>query len=134
MPPAATTALVLVDLQNAFCHPRGSFCGRFGPPRDVPATLRACRQLHGAARRRKLLTVFTQLTYAADYHDAGLLVSARAPAIRDCGGYKRGSWDAAIAKPLRPAPTDLLLPKTRYDPFLHTPLESLLRDRGIAGG
>ena len=122
------TALLLVDLQNAFCHAEGSFYHRFGPLADLPQTLSACKLLHAAARARGCLTFFTQLEYLPDYSDAGLLVDSFAPAIRANGAYIRGSWDAAFADGApQPLMGDHVIRKTRYDPFINTSLDALLK-------
>ena len=125
------SALILVDLQNAFCDPNGSFCKRFGPLRNIAATLAACARLRTAARARGILTVFNAMEFSSNYSNAGLLVRQRAPQIATLGGYLRGSWDAAIVSKLVPLPGDLLISKTRYDPFVGTSLERVLRRKSV---
>ncbi len=43
----------------------------------------------------------------------------------------KGSWDYALVDELVPLPGDIVLPKPRYSGFFNTPLDSLLRSRGI---
>ena len=128
-----TTALVVVDLQNAFCRPEGSFVRRGLAIEGVDEIVARCRALVALAEARDWLVVPTRLAYRADHADAGLLV-ARNPAIRALGGYVEGSFDAALVDALeRPAgsPRWLVVRKTRYDPFCGTTLADDLRARGV---
>jgi ureidoacrylate peracid hydrolase len=42
-----------------------------------------------------------------------------------------GQWDWEVVEELKPRPGDLIVNKTRYDGFCGTPLDSMLRTRGI---
>jgi ureidoacrylate peracid hydrolase len=42
-----------------------------------------------------------------------------------------GRWDWEVVDQLRPHPEDLVVKKTRYSGFYGTPLDSMLRTRGI---
>lgn len=128
-----TTALVVVDLQNAFCHPEGSFVRRGLAIEGIDAVVAGCRALVERAREQGWLLVFTRLGYRPDYADAGLLV-ARSPVIRALGGYVDGSFDAALVDAVAASAAGegaLVVRKTRYDPFCGTPLEAELRARGV---
>ncbi|MFO0691715.1 MAG: isochorismatase family cysteine hydrolase [Myxococcota bacterium] len=125
------TALVVVDLQNAFCRPEGSFVRRGFAIADLARIVGTSRRLVEHAGRVGWPVVYTRLAYRPDYGDAGLLV-ANHPAIRELGGYVEGSFDAALIDVLPPAaPSDLVVRKTRYDPFSGTDLEAELRGRGV---
>ena len=126
-----TVALVLVDLQNAFCSARGSYCRRQGTLLGIGSTLRNCRQLQTIARSHHVPVIFTQLRYKSDYSDAGLLVNEIAPSIKTTRAYARGSWDSGFASSIKPLKGDWTISKTRYDPFLGTDLEARLHKRGI---
>ncbi len=43
----------------------------------------------------------------------------------------KGGWDYQLVNELVPQPGDIVLPKPRYSGFFNTPLDSLLRSRGI---
>jgi len=127
-----TTALVVVDLQNAFCRAEGSFVRRGYTIAGLDAILDACRALVAHAAGAGWPVVYTRLAYQPDYRDAGLLV-AKNPAIRELGGYVEGSFDAGLVDGFGPAaPADLVVRKTRYDPFCGTALEAALRERGVS--
>lgn len=126
-----TTALVVVDLQNAFCRPEGSFSRRGVRIAGVERVVEGCKRLIAHAESSAWLVVYTTLVFRSDYRDAGLLV-ARNPAIRELGGYAEGSWDAALVDALSPiADAALVVRKTRYDPFCGTGLEGDLRGREV---
>src|SRR3984893_19524303 len=60
---ANTTALVVIDVQNDFCHPDGAF-GRVGhDTTSMPAMASALLKLLAAARAKGLLIVFVRATY-----------------------------------------------------------------------
>jgi ureidoacrylate peracid hydrolase len=124
------TAVLLVDLQNAFCTPGGSYARRGQRVRGVRRLLANCLALTRLARTKGWPVIYTRLAFAADYHDAGLLALDR-PAIRELGAYAEGTVDSAIVTALTPQPGDLVVTKTRYDPFVGTDLEGELRRRGI---
>jgi len=126
-----TTALVVVDLQNAFCRPEGSFARRGLAIDGIERVVAACRRLADHAAKVGWPVVCTRLVYRPDYADAGLLVP-HDPRIRALGAYVEGSFDAALVDAL-PAdlPGTLVVRKTRYDPFCGTALEAELRGRGI---
>ena len=125
-----TTALLLVDLQNAFCLPDGSFARRGFTIENLDGVLAGCLRLREAAAARAWDVLLTRLVYDPDYSDAGLLVADQ-PMIRELGAYAAGGRDAEIVRALAPRSGDVVIDKTRYDPFLGTGLESLLRRRGV---
>jgi len=43
----------------------------------------------------------------------------------------KGGWDYELVAELTPQPDDIVLPKSRYSGFFNTPLDSILRSRGI---
>src|SRR5690606_35935762 len=43
----------------------------------------------------------------------------------------KGGWDYALVDALSPVETDIVVPKSRYSGFVGTPLDSILRSRGI---
>lgn len=125
-----STALVLVDLQNAFCRADGSFARRGFRIEGLDAVLAGCVRLRDAAAARGWAVVLTRLVYAQDYSDAGLLVIDR-PQIPRLGAYAAGSADSDFVDALAPRPGDVVVDKTRYDPFVGTELERTLREREV---
>jgi len=122
------TALVVIDMQNAFCSARGSYRRRGRSIRGMKTLLANVRKLLAFARREKMPVVFTRLSFKRDYSDAGPLVRKQ-PGIAAVKAY--GGWDGAIEKSLRPRRGETVVVKKRYDAFVGTGLEGLLRRKGV---
>ncbi len=112
----ATTALVVVDMQNDFVKEGGSL--------RVPsaeATIPAIDRLLGLAREAGMPVVFSQ-----DTHREG------DPEWRIWPEHTReGTWGWRIVDELAPREDETVLRKVRYDAFYGTPLEHLLRLWGV---
>jgi ureidoacrylate peracid hydrolase len=124
------TALIIVDMQNGFCHEDG-FMNKIGldwtTSRDAIAPV---KRLAAAARRAGLPVFYTRYTLNADYSDAGLLPEIY-PQIVEAKGMVRGTWDGDIVDELAPESSDHVIDKTRYSAFYDTPLEQQLRELGV---
>jgi ureidoacrylate peracid hydrolase len=121
---------MVVDMQNGFVSPNGSLA-RLGL--DVSrntATVAPIRRLidawHGVDGR----VVFTEMSFQPNYADAGL-IPERFPPLQALGHLIAGSWDAAIIDDLVPGPNDIVLHKSRFNPFYGTGLALRLRQLGV---
>ena len=110
------TALIVVDMQNDFVHPRGGLCVA-----SAQATVPAIARLLQFARGHGLPVVYTQDWHRPNDPEFGLW-GAHAVA---------GTWGAEIVAELAPGPDDVLIRKLRYDGFYGTSLEHELRQRRI---
>lgn len=123
---ADATALIVVDMQNGFCHPDGSFA-RLGLDIGMcTAAIPACVRLTAAARAAGVPVVLTRYVYRADYRDGGVLVEEILPALREVGSLAAGTWDAALVDELVPDAADFVIDKNRYSAFYGTGLEPVL--------
>jgi ureidoacrylate peracid hydrolase len=127
---SSNSALIIVDMQNGFCHEDG-FMNKIGldwtTSRDA---VEPVDRLAKAARAAGMPVFYTRYSLNADYSDAGLLPEVY-PQIVEVGGMIRGSWDGAIVDELAPQPGDRVIDKTRYSAFYDTTLEEQLRELGI---
>ena len=139
---AADTALIVVDMQNAYASIGGyvdtagfDISGAQGVIANIARTL-------AAARAAGLLVVFLQNGWDAHYVEAGgpgspnwyksnaLKTMRRKPELQ--GRFlAKGGWDYELIDALRPRPGDIVIPKTRYSGFFNSTLDSSLRARGI---
>lgn len=123
----AKTALIIIDMQNGFCHEDG-FMNKIGldwtTSRDAIGPV---KQLAAAARAADLPVFYTRYTLNPDYSDAGLITEIF-PEIMEAKGMVRDTWDAEIVDELAPEPGDRVVDKTRYSAFYDTDLEQQLRD------
>ena len=123
-------ALAIIDMQNGFCHPSGSF-GKSGlPTTNHMAIVPTINRLKALCRDRGIPIIYTQMAWNEDYSDAGLLADT-IPDLKANKGLIRGTWDVEILDDLKPQPNDLIITKTRNTAFWRTEFEQILRERGI---
>ncbi|HEY1665377.1 MAG TPA: isochorismatase family cysteine hydrolase [Trebonia sp.] len=120
-------ALLVVDMQNGFCHPEGSFprIGR-GLEGAMEAVANAAVAV-GQARAAAIPVVFTRHVYRPGRPDEGAALIRNSPELAGVSGLADGTWDADACAELGCAPDDLVVDKVRFDAFQWTSLEPLLR-------
>lgn len=138
----AMSALIVVDMQNAYAS-AGGYLDLAGF--DVSATgpvIERIAQAVAAARAAGILVIWFQNGWDANYVEAGgpgspnwhksnaLKTMRRRPEMNQ-RLLAKGSWDYELVDALGPEPGDIVLPKPRYSGFYNTPLDSMLRARGI---
>ena len=123
--------LLVVDMQNGFCHPEGSF-PRIG--RGLEGAMEAVGNAAiavGQARRAGVPVVFTRHVYRPGRADEGAALIRNSPELAGVSGLADGTWDAEVCAELGCAPDDLVVDKVRFDAFQWTSLEPLLRGLGV---
>jgi ureidoacrylate peracid hydrolase len=137
------SALIVVDMQNAFCKKEGLF-GSIGllAQLKVAAVIRNDIKVIAAARAKGLKIIYLRMGYSPDMADAGgpdspnywkegSLVAMRERLEQKGHLLTIGSWDWEVIDELTPHPEDILINKTRYSGFAHTWLNITLRDLQI---
>jgi ureidoacrylate peracid hydrolase len=136
------TALIVVDMQNAYASPGGYIDLAGFDVSAAPTVIRQINALLPVARRAGMTIVFFQNGWDPDYVEAGgpgspnyhksnALKTMRARPELAGTLLSRGGWDYALVDALKPAPGDIIVPKTRYSGFFNTHFDSTLRARGI---
>jgi len=136
------SAVVVVDMQNAFASPKGMLDLAGLDISGAPRVVETIRSILDAARSAGLPVVYLQAGYQADLSDSGGPESPNwhkelALRMMSCRPELKGklliigTWDFEIVEDLTPRPGDLRIVKTRYSGFAHTPLDAELRQRGI---
>ncbi|WP_162409677.1 cysteine hydrolase family protein [Acuticoccus sediminis] len=129
----AHTALVLIDIQNDFCHPDGAF-GRIGSDLSMmPAMAREARRLRDSARDRGIVTFYVRATYDPEVLGAPLAETYARRGFSD-GQCPEGSWGADWYDGLSPDPeraADIVVTKHRFSVFQGTEIDLYLRANGI---
>jgi nicotinamidase-related amidase len=124
-------ALLVVDMQNGFCHPDGSFPrigrGLEGAMEAVGNAAVAVRQ----ARRAAIPVIFTRHVYRPGRPDEGPALVRNSPELAGVSGLANGTWDAEICAELDYSPEEPAVDKVRFDAFQWTSLEPLLRGLGV---
>jgi len=123
---AERCALLVVDMQNGFCHPEGSF-GKLGLDVSMTnAAIDGCRRMVDVAHDHGVPVIFTRYIYREDYADGGVLVQEILPALAEVKSLASGSWDADLVDELQPQGRDFVVDKNRYSAFYGTGLEPIL--------
>ena len=129
-------------MQNAFASKQGmlDLAGA-----DISAAQRVIQlavQVLDAARGAGIPIVYLQMGYQPDLSDSrgpespnwhkelGIRMMNRRPELRG-KLVTVGSWDFDIVGELKPRPDDVVITKTRYSGFAHTPLDDELKRRGV---
>lgn len=125
------TALVVVDVQNDFCHEDGSIAARGMDVAPIHAMVPRLEGLIQAAHAGNVPVIFIRTehglwTDAPAWQErlASRTSAARRPICRE------GTWGAEFYR-LQPSPGDRVVVKHRYSAFLGTDLDLILRSRGI---
>jgi ureidoacrylate peracid hydrolase len=125
------TALIVVDVQNGFCHPDGS-TARMGLDQTLTiAAIPGCARLVAAAREAGVPVIYTRYVFRADYRDGGVLIEHLMPALRDESSLKAGTWDVELVDELQPREDEFVIDKNRPSAFYGTQLEPILTSARI---
>ncbi len=128
---AKNRALLVVDMQNGFCHPEGSF-PRIGMGLEgAGLAVRNAAVAVAQARRAAIPVVFTRHVYRPGRADEGASLKQNSPALASVNGLADGFWDADVVDELGCGPDDMVVDKARFDAFQWTSLEPLLRGLGV---
>jgi ureidoacrylate peracid hydrolase len=141
----ATTAVVVVDMQNDFASPGGMFDRAGIDIAGIRAIVPTIRQVLVAARDAGIAIVYLKMGFSADLSDAGYPTSPTwlkhvplkvgdaitAPdgtpsriLVRDC-------WSTDVVPELAPNEGDTVLYKSRYSGFYDTELDDFLQRAGV---
>jgi ureidoacrylate peracid hydrolase len=125
-------ALIIVDMQNGFCHPEGSFPGIGLGLEGVDDAVRTAAIAVKQARAAGVPVIFTRHLYRLGQADEGPALIRNSPALALVNGLAAGSWDADVIDDLECQPDDLKVDKVRFDAFQWTSLEPLLRGLAVS--
>jgi len=129
---AKNRALLVVDMQNGFCHPAGSFTRTGMGLEGADQAVRNAAVAVAQARRAAIAVVFTRHMYRPGRADEGRSLKQNSPVLAGVDGLAAGTWDAEVVDELGCGPDDLVVDKVRFDAFQWTSLEPLLRGLGVS--
>ena len=137
------TALIVVDMQNAFCRKGGMF-DVLGSLDEAKAKriIEIDKKVIEASRRRGIRVIYLRMTYRPDLSNAGGpqspnywkelgLVATRMQPEEKGRFLIIGTWDWEIVDELRPQSEDIVVDKNRYSGFANTELDVILRTKNI---
>jgi len=131
------TALLLIDIQNDFCSPQGTFAVNGYDVSMYDAMIPRVQGLLRGAREQNVLRIFIQnTTLPGHLSDSPAQVRFRVRLSRDPGAVslrytEDESWGQEFVAAVAPEPGELVLKKFRSSAFVGTPLDLLLRSNGI---
>jgi len=131
-------AVIVVDMQNAFLSKGGYFDLAGHDLSEVQRIIEPCRKIISLAREKGSKVVYLQMGCSPDMSDAG---SPNSPNRLKSRGlrmiqqhpewkeslYVYGTWGADVIEELRPQQGDILVKKQKYDGFIGTNLDIILR-------
>ena len=127
----ASTALLLLDLQNDFIHPKGAYARGGAKSADIAAVPARLKPLADAFRARGGLVVATLFTLVPGRGGEPMIsphLKALRPFLRK-GDFLPGGWGQQLVDELGPA--DASVEKIAFSAFYMTRLEWVLRKCGI---
>jgi ureidoacrylate peracid hydrolase len=137
-----STALVVVDVQNDFCHPDGWLASIGVDVSPARAIIDPLRRAVPALRRLGVPVVWLDwatrpdranlpagVLHVYDPDGRGVGVGSTRPTGHPV--LQAGSWGAAVVDELAPEPTDVAVGKHRMSGFWDTELDSVLRQLDV---
>src|SRR4051794_13067270 len=130
--PSNNVAVLIIDMQNGFCHPDGSFAKVGADVSGMTAAIAGCVRIVDAARASGIPVLFTKAIHEPGLTDWKVLSELPMFAgLRNIGSCEDGSWDAELVDELKPGPDDVVLTKSRFSPFVETDIQQRLEDMGV---
>ena len=128
---ASTTALVLVDLQNDFLHPKGAYARGGATSAAIAALPARLAPLAQAMRKAGGWVVSTHFTLVPGKGGEPFIAPhlKRLRPFLGKGDFAPGSWGHDLIDELKPA--DVAIEKVAYSAFFQSRLEFALRKAGI---
>ena len=118
-----STAIIVVDMQNGFCHPDGSL---YAPGSE--AAIDPCVDVVTDARAAGASVAFTRDVHPPEQFEGNHYYDE----FERWGEHVlEGSWDAELIEELTPDGDELVVDKHTYDAFYRTGLEGYLESHGI---
>jgi ureidoacrylate peracid hydrolase len=142
---AATTAVIVVDMQNDFGAEKGMFACAGIPIDAIQSAVEPTARVLAAARPAGMKIVYLKMQFEPDLSNAGgpeapnrvrhLRIGVgddvEAPDGSESRILIRDTWNTAILPALEPEAGDLVVPKHRFSGFFETNLDELLKEHGI---
>ena len=137
----ARTALLVVDMQNAFVHKGGYFDLVGLDITPIQRIIEPCSKVIHAAHATGIKIIYLQMGCSQDLSDRGapdapssiksrmLSMMKEHPEWKD-KFYIYGTWGAEIIEELKPRAGDIVVKKQKHDGFIGTNLDIILRTLG----
>lgn len=129
----SSPALLIIDMQNGFCHSSGSFSNIALPVSRQTAIVPAIERIRRLCHTCTIPIFYARMEFNDDFSDAGILIDnlPRSKELKDMKALVRGTWDAQVLDLLQPQSNEVVVSKTRHSAFFNTNLKQLLAERNI---
>lgn len=125
-------AVLVVDVQNDYCHENGRLNRKdvfdFYSVEFTQKMIPRLEAFVSRAREARVPVIWIGTEYSEWTTSKSWLHRGSGRPLRIC---EPGTWGAEWYEPLHPSESELVVVKHRYSPFINTPLDTVLRARGI---
>lgn len=123
-----SSAVVIVDVQNDYCHKEGSLAKQNLDVSMVEGMMPSLKKMIYECRKLQIPIIFIQ-TIHEDCTDSETW-TRRLKNKDQANVCRKGTWGSAFYE-LEPEEGDIIVNKHRYSAFIHTRLDSILRSMQI---
>lgn len=138
----ARTAVICIDMQNAFIREGGMFDLAGWPTQDGRDKIESNRQVIEEARTAGVKVVFVKMSFkpgltnaggpdSPNYHKEVAMVLLRGHPEFVERAVVQGTWGEQIIEELTPLPGEPVISKQRYSGFVGTDLDLVLKTLGV---
>jgi ureidoacrylate peracid hydrolase len=137
----ARSAVVVIDMQNAFVSKGGMFEARGLDILSFQRVIEPIRAICDKAREKKLRVIYIAHVLSPDlrevgpessfWYNKGVKIYREDPTTWKDKYLIRGTWGSEIVDSLKPKEGDLLVEKSRYSAFFGTTLDTILKSNNI---
>jgi ureidoacrylate peracid hydrolase len=138
----AKTAILVVDMQNAFVSGGGYFDAIGIDISAAQKIVHPCQKIIFAGREKGIRIVYLQMGYSPELSDqrspeSPSFIKSKVPSLLQHRPELKdglpivGTWGAEIIEGLKPRQDDAIIMKQRHDGFIETNLDHTLRTLGI---
>jgi len=126
------TAVLVIDMQNAFASPGGMFSFGGRDISHIRAIIPNISQINDAARTKGVKVVYVVHRITADQREVGPLTrfhfgGPRGRSENREGTIIEGTWGTEIIDELKPKPEEMTIIKRRFSAFAGTELDMMLK-------
>jgi nicotinamidase-related amidase len=125
------TALLLIHWQNEIASPEGRNSQDMPQRVREQGILRRTQAVLDAAREKGMLVVYINGVHAPGYPELGARTVPLAAMLISRGSMQKGTWGVEVIDELKPIDGEILLDNYSPSGFSSTPLDVILRARGI---
>ncbi len=116
-------AVIVVDVQNDFCHEKGACALRGSDVSGVKKMIPNLRLLLDAAHKNEIPVIYIQTIHTVETDSDAWAGRSGGNSAKVC---RAGSWGIEFYE-VSPAEGDIIVNKHRYSAFINTRLDSVLR-------